>query len=275
MELADVRKLVDWKMYVPLLHHIIVLESSHETCSILIPPPFPSPYLDTQLTKISRHGQFRPTLPKLVASNPAALIPTTLSTAFTLYSQDPTNLKPALTKIAELRGIGPATASLILAIYDPENVVFFSDEAYRWLVHGGEKVKIGYTMKEFGELDSRAKELGKRLGVGMVEVEKVAYVVFKEGGLDEAASGKGKSAQSKKEKEVPKGKKTGRTKVKDIEETPKNEPTARGRGRPKEVKRTSQQKDSKAEIANGGKKRKADGAVAEKPKSTRAKRIKS
>jgi hypothetical protein len=218
----------------------------------------------------SRHGQFRPTLPKLVASNPAPSIPTTLTAAFILYSQDPTNLKPALTKIAELRGIGPATASLILAVYDPDNVVFFSDEAYRWLVHGGEKVKIGYTMKEFGELDSRAKELGKRLGVGMVEVEKVAYVVFKEGSLGEEV-GKAKSVSNKKEKEVPSGKKTGRTKVEKSEETPRTGSTVRAA---KGMEKVSQQKDVKAETTKG-KKRKVDEVVVERPKNTRPKRTKS
>lgn len=134
------------------------------------------------LPSSSRHGVFRPTLPKLVASNKEDNVKSVLTEAFDLYAKDPSSIKTTITKIAELKGIGPATASLILAIHDPENIIFFSDEGYRWLVHGGEMVVLKYTFAEFDELHGKAKALITKLGTGVtpLDIEKVAFVIMKE-----------------------------------------------------------------------------------------------
>lgn len=130
-----------------------------------------------------RHGKFRPTLMSLVSSNPEPFAKSTIASAITTYDNKPANAQNALDTLVKLKGIGPATASLLLNVHDPRGVIFFSDEAYYWLCCGGKKGVVKYTAKEYRELRERAADLGKRLGVGMVDVEKVAYVVMKRDGL--------------------------------------------------------------------------------------------
>ncbi|EFY86527.1 hypothetical protein MAC_07389 [Metarhizium acridum CQMa 102] len=117
----------------------------------------------------------------LVSSNPASLTKQTISSAVEQYKASPsTHAQAALDALTKLRGVGPATASLLLNVHDPENIVFFSDEAYYWLCRGGSRdTPIKYTPKEYAQLRQRAGELARRLGVGMVDVEKVAYVIIK------------------------------------------------------------------------------------------------
>ena len=79
-----------------------------------------------------KHGTFRPALLALVRSNPSSQIESTTRRAFSTL--DPISPLPALKILTELKGIGPATASLLLSVFDPEAVVFFSDEVFRWLM---------------------------------------------------------------------------------------------------------------------------------------------
>jgi hypothetical protein len=109
------------------------------------------------------------------------------------------------TLTTSLRGVGPATASLILSIAtvvgDPmRQVPFYSDDTYLWLIFGvypipGEgqvKVKgvkangeldVKYNLKEFRVLWEEVQRLRRRLtegnlgSVSTVDVEKVAYVL--------------------------------------------------------------------------------------------------
>lgn len=77
--------------------------------------------------------------------------------------------------------MGPATASLLLSVYDPTKVVFFSDEAYRWLcASGNPKAEIKYNFKEIDQLFEKSKDLMDRLQVTALDIEKVAYVLMKE-----------------------------------------------------------------------------------------------
>ncbi|PHH67820.1 hypothetical protein CDD80_498 [Ophiocordyceps camponoti-rufipedis] len=124
-----------------------------------------------------RHGTFRPNLMTLITSNPPPSIPPAIQSALTIYKS--TSAKAALPPLTALRGIGPATASLILAVHDPAHAIFFSDEAFRWLCRGGEsRAPIRYTAAEYGELCVRAEVLVRRLGVKAVEVERVAFVLM-------------------------------------------------------------------------------------------------
>ena len=93
----------------------------------------------------------------------------------------------AIRTMALLSGVGPATASLLLSVHDPDNVLFFSDEAYRWLVCGGKEQPIKYSLKEYEQLEVRAKELMERLGVGARDVERTAFVIMR-GGAEECKS---------------------------------------------------------------------------------------
>ncbi|KAI0466647.1 hypothetical protein F4859DRAFT_518901 [Xylaria cf. heliscus] len=125
-----------------------------------------------------RHGKFRPTLMKLVSSNDGEVVKKTIQEAMEQYWLD-NNATKATDAIAKLRGIGPATASLLLSVHDPERVIFFSDEAYWWLCCGGQKSPIKYNAKEYQELKIAADKIVKRLQVGATDIERVAYVAMK------------------------------------------------------------------------------------------------
>ncbi|KAI3322713.1 hypothetical protein HD806DRAFT_535894 [Xylariaceae sp. AK1471] len=127
-----------------------------------------------------RHGKFRPTLMKLVSSNDEEVVEKTIQQAMTQYWSDK-NITKAMDAIAKLKGIGPATASLLLSVHDPERVIFFSDEAFWWLCCGGQKSSIKYNAKEYQQLNVAANKVAKRLHVGATAVEMVAYVIMKEG----------------------------------------------------------------------------------------------
>ncbi|KAK4091931.1 hypothetical protein Purlil1_3770 [Purpureocillium lilacinum] len=173
-----------------------------------------------------RHGKFRPTLMSLVSSNPAPLVSSTISSAVSAYrsslpppsssscslpssssssSPPPAPTYPstsgapppapaaatagALLALCSLRGVGPATASLLLSVHDPRRAPFFSDEAFLWLCAGANpRAPIKYVEKEYRALRERAAEVAARLGVSALDLEKVAYVVMKGSGDDGAGA---------------------------------------------------------------------------------------
>ncbi|KAH7027729.1 uncharacterized protein B0I36DRAFT_142486 [Microdochium trichocladiopsis] len=125
-----------------------------------------------------RHGKFRPTLMSLVSSNASANVANTIQSALAQYWKTK-DADAALKTISSLKGVGPATAALLLSVHDPEDVIFFSDEAFWWLCCGGQKRPIKYSPKEYQALRGAARVLSKRLEVGATDIEKVAYVLFK------------------------------------------------------------------------------------------------
>lgn len=124
-----------------------------------------------------KHGKFRPTLMKLVLSNEASLARETIKGAVDSY-QKTLDAPAAVSALAKLRGVGPATASLLLAVHDPERVIFFADEAFYWLCCRGRRDPIKYSQKEYNELSQRSQNLAKRLHVKSSDVERVAYVLM-------------------------------------------------------------------------------------------------
>ena len=65
------------------------------------------------------------------------------------------NVQSVVKRLTELKGVGPATASLLLSVAYPRAVPFFSDELFYWTAATGEKVKlekIKYNLKEYGEI---------------------------------------------------------------------------------------------------------------------------
>lgn len=101
------------------------------------------------------------------------------------------SVKPSLNALTKLRGIGPATASLLLSVFDPSVAPFFSDELFRWSFFESGKGKgwdreIKYNMKEYLQLFDRVQDLQGRLQkhgrheTSAVEIEKVAYVLGKQ-----------------------------------------------------------------------------------------------
>lgn len=126
----------------------------------------------------------------MVASNSVADIRSTTKAAFSTYSADPTDYAKSITALNRLKGIGPATASLLLSCYDPVKVPFFNDELFRWLHWEDAKSKgwdrkISYTIKEYKDLFERLQKLQNRLEkenkgtVPAIDIEKAAYVLAK------------------------------------------------------------------------------------------------
>ncbi|EFX06027.1 hypothetical protein CMQ_4096 [Grosmannia clavigera kw1407] len=137
-----------------------------------------------------RHGKFRPNLMKLVSSNDEAAVRDAVREALDVYrppkggDDRTTSSSLAFRALCRLRGIGPATASLLLAVHDPQHVVFFADAAYAWLCGGPALAPPSkYNDREYEDLSSRAAALQKRLARNgsAADVEKVAYVLLTEG----------------------------------------------------------------------------------------------
>ena len=109
----------------------------------------------------------------------------------------------SLNTLVKLKGIGPATAALLLSTNNPKELPFFSDELFRWafwcdLPGSRWDRKIKYSLKEYRDLVARVDELRARIGKSALEAEKVAYVLGKREtslgdsvrpGEDEAATG--------------------------------------------------------------------------------------
>ena len=105
---------------------------------------------------------------------------------------------------------------MLLSVFKPDAVAFFSDELFRW-VHWEEGKgkgwdrKIGYTMKEYQSLCKEVEQVRARLDVPAVEMEKVAWVLGREGadlaGTEPGKAEKKVSADEDKEEEEKEGKK--------------------------------------------------------------------
>lgn len=137
---------------------------------------------------------------KLIASNSPEEARETTVDAFAVYEEDNAQFQKAIIALSKLKGVGPATASLILSSYDPVQVPFFSDELFRYLhwsegKGNGWDRKINYTLREYRELYEKTQELRERLEeesgevVKAIDLEKMAYAL-------------GKHAQREKESRV-------------------------------------------------------------------------
>lgn len=135
---------------------------------------------------------------KLVSSNDPNVVADIIKQAQDVYRRE-TDAQAALDILSKLKGIGPATASLLLTVHDPSRVIFFSDEAFYWLCCDGKKSPIKYNGKEYKALCASAQHLSKRLGVSATDVEKVAYVLMKQPQQDKVPE---HTAPSKKRKKA-------------------------------------------------------------------------
>lgn len=141
---------------------------------------------------------------KLVSSNDSSTVEATVKEGIEAY-HDAADLENALKVLTKLKGIGPATASLLLSVHYPGRVSFFSDEAYYWLCNKGQKASLKYNMKEYESLSVEARKLMKRLGISAMDLEKVAYVLLRQGGpLDRPTTSDASPEITKTEPEKPK-----------------------------------------------------------------------
>ena len=129
----------------------------------------------------------------LVQRNAETFIQEVTATAFETWSsasKSSADVKPVINGLAELQGIGPATASLLLSVFDPENVPFFSDELFRWCFYQdtqgcGWEREIKYNIKEYVELYAKVNDFRNRFqkdynkAVSATDIERVAYVLGK------------------------------------------------------------------------------------------------
>ncbi|KAF1347812.1 hypothetical protein BDV97DRAFT_370702 [Delphinella strobiligena] len=134
------------------------------------------------------HGTFRPSLQKLVASNSESAIEDSTKAAFAVYAKDHSALNQAVSMLAkDLKGIGPATASLLMSVYDSENAPFFSDELFQWMMFedgkgNGWDRRIKYSIAEYKQMVPLVEAFRERLEkdggkATALEVEMVAYVL--------------------------------------------------------------------------------------------------
>ncbi|KAK7511131.1 uncharacterized protein IWZ02DRAFT_427066 [Phyllosticta citriasiana] len=179
------------------------------------------------------HGSFFPSLPKLAASNDAQTVRRVTGEAFALLSTIQSSpVLQALTTLTSLRGIGPATASLLLSIADPANTIpFFADELFLWSgsnFHAlnplppqlKKSVKIKYSVKEYEELVRALWAVlrewrGQGVTASASDVEMVARVLGalgkeREGEGEEKETRNGRAVEYKREKVKEEGKATKR-----------------------------------------------------------------
>ena len=136
------------------------------------------------------HGHSRPFLPAMIRKNDAKTVKDTTSfVAGQLADLSHEGALPvdkalvlvlkALDHVSKLSGVGPATASLILSVYDPINVPFFEDEMFNWVSFDLGKAKLKYDKKEYSELFKRVWKMRERLEteVSAVQVEKASFVL--------------------------------------------------------------------------------------------------
>ncbi|PWY67412.1 hypothetical protein BO83DRAFT_401107 [Aspergillus eucalypticola CBS 122712] len=160
-----------------------------------------------------QHGTFRPALLGMIRSNSESVVRDATGRAFKALTAHHTSKEgheekekfpsEALDNLTKaLRGVGVATASLVLSLASTADVPFYSDDVYLWVCmeevpsstsgsdsgeEAADRVKRGvykrvngelnvkYTMKEYRELWEGLE--GKEKGVSGSEVEKVALVV--------------------------------------------------------------------------------------------------
>ncbi|XP_003961496.1 uncharacterized protein [Takifugu rubripes] len=105
--------------------------------------------------KLTR-GKFRPRLQQLVASNSVDTVEKCSRKAFSLLP----DVKAAIAELSYLKGVGPATASAVLAAGAPDEAAFMSDEAMESIP--GLK-PIQYTAKHYALYLDRMIEKAKNL----------------------------------------------------------------------------------------------------------------
>lgn len=118
--------------------------------------------MDWKLAK----GKFRPTLPKLIASNTSTQVQEATTEGFKIFMQlvkDPwplddykLTLRNSMKALCVLKGVGPATASLLLSLLHKVTdwaPPFFSDEAFMYCYRDVARplLPIKYTVKEYVE----------------------------------------------------------------------------------------------------------------------------
>ncbi|KAG0283109.1 hypothetical protein BGZ96_012530 [Linnemannia gamsii] len=106
-----------------------------------------------------KRGKYRPALAKMVAEHADSLVRRTSQQAFEIIASK-NDLKAAISKMSELKGVGPATASAILCAGAPDKVPFMADESVDSVPELG---KIAYTLAYYLKFATRVIDKATRL----------------------------------------------------------------------------------------------------------------
>jgi len=87
------------------------------------------------------------------------------------------SVEDALKQVCNLKGVGPATGTLVLCVFQPDIVPFFEDELFFWL-HPDHTGKLKYDKKEYMSLLTKALEIILDRNIEARALEKTAYVVM-------------------------------------------------------------------------------------------------
>ncbi|KAB7499784.1 hypothetical protein Anas_02075 [Armadillidium nasatum] len=102
-------------------------------------------------------GKWRPRLIQLAESNSSESVIDVSSKAFSLANKG--QVLKAVEKSTELKGVGPATASAILAVGSSTNCSFFADEVAEVFL----QEKATYTLKEYLQINDSILEVRNHL----------------------------------------------------------------------------------------------------------------
>ncbi|CAI0464356.1 unnamed protein product [Linum tenue] len=167
----------------------------------------PKPYITTpELAKLMQwklsRGKWRPRLLDFVSSLDEELVKSASGKAF----ESLPDLSKAVSALTVLKGVGPATASAVLAAYAPDVAPFMSDEAMEAAL-GNSK---DYTLKQYllfaDKLQAKAKELNT-IGDSFTssDVERALWSSITQTKLDSRSdtSSRTKTSQGSKRKRKP------------------------------------------------------------------------
>lgn len=93
-------------------------------------------------------------------------------------------VEAALKQVCNLKGVGPATGTLVLSVFQPTMVPFFEDELF-FCLHPGHGGKLKYDKAEYKSLLARAMDLLLNKAVQAQALEKTAYVLMHSDKLDD------------------------------------------------------------------------------------------
>ncbi|XP_050251963.1 uncharacterized protein LOC126698636 [Quercus robur] len=120
----------------------------------------PNPYITTaELSKLMQwkltRGKWRPRLLDFVSSLDEAVVKSASEKAF----QSLPDVSKAVSELTVLKGVGPATASAVLAAYAPDVAPFMSDEAMVAALGNSKDYSLKQYLLFANKLQTKAKEL--------------------------------------------------------------------------------------------------------------------
>lgn len=135
----------------------------------------PRPITHEELAKLMqwklKRGTFRPKLQQLAESNSSVEVKETTKKAVDLINKG--EIIDSIKELCNLKGVGPATASLLGSVIS-EEVPFFSDEAFDHVCPG---VKITYTLKTYQNFFDAIRTWGEDRNLSPAEAEKEAWIL--------------------------------------------------------------------------------------------------